>query len=85
VTVLPGKGADIAELVHKPSGVQFLMKTPAGLQPPKVSPPADFLENYEGGWQILFPNANEGCEHRGRDIPFHGEAALLPWAMSHRG
>jgi hypothetical protein len=77
--VLPGKGADIAELIHKPSGVQFLMKTPAGLQPPGKDPPVDFLENYEGGWQELFPNANESCEYRGRKIPFHGEAALLPW------
>jgi hypothetical protein len=79
VAVLPGKGADIPELTHKPSAVQFLMKTPAGLQPPGESPPEDFLENYEGGWQELFPNANEGCAYRGRKIPFHGEVALLPW------
>jgi hypothetical protein len=79
VTLLPGKGADIAEFFHKPSGVQFLMTTPTGLQPPGENPPADFLDNYEGGWQVLFPNANEGCEVHGRAIPFHGEAALLPW------
>ena len=31
ITVLPDKGADVYELVHKPSGVDFLMKTPRGL------------------------------------------------------
>jgi hypothetical protein len=66
LAVLPRKGADLAEFIHKPSGIQFLMKTPAGLRPPGGNPPVDFLENYEGGWQELFPNANESCEYRGR-------------------
>ncbi len=79
VVVLPQKGADIYELTYLPSEVQFLMHTPWGLKPPSPQPPADFLENYEGGWQILFPNINDACEYRGRQIPFHGEAALLAW------
>ena len=79
VCVLPDKGADICELLHRASGVQFLMQTPAGLRPPRDLPPADFLENYEGGWQELFPNHNDACDYRGRAIPFHGEVALLPW------
>lgn len=79
VAVLPGKGADVCEFVHRPSGVDFLLKTPAGLRPPGPRPPADFLENYEGGWQELLPNANDACQYRGAQIPFHGEVALLPW------
>jgi len=79
IVVLPQKGADIYELTHLPSGVQFLMHTPWGLKPPSPQPPTDFLENYEGGWQVLFPNINDPCEYRGRQIPFHGEAALLAW------
>ena len=79
IVVLPQKGCDIYEFTHLPSGVQFLMRTPWGLQPPKSQPPSDFLENYEGGWQTLFPNINDACTYRGIDIPFHGEAALLPW------
>jgi galactose mutarotase-like enzyme len=79
VAVLPSKGADIAEFIHKGSGIQFLMKTPSGLLPPGQRVPADFLENYEGAWQVLFPNANDACVYRGREIPFHGEVALLPW------
>lgn len=79
LAVLPEKGADIPLIYHQRSGVQFLMQTPAGLQPPSEKGPEDFLENYEGGWQELFPNANDACELDGESIPFHGEAALLPW------
>jgi len=79
LVILPEKGADIPLIYHQPSGVQLLMQTPSGLQPPSSSPPADFLENYEGGWQELFPNANEACEVNEKNLPFHGEVALLPW------
>lgn len=82
VGVLPKKGADIFDLTYTEGNlqpVQFLMCTPRGLKTPAAQPPVDFLENYEGGWQELFPNANDGCQYRGRDIPFHGEVALLPW------
>lgn len=79
VSVLPEKGADIYEFIHKPSGVDFLMKTPQGLQPPGESPPVDFLDNYEGGWQELFPNPGDAYKYKGALLPFHGEVALLPW------
>jgi galactose mutarotase-like enzyme len=79
LAVLPEKGADIYELIHKPSGVQFLMKNPAGLRPPTGRPQTHFLENYEGAWQELFPNHNDVCEVNGVPLPFHGEVALLPW------
>lgn len=82
VTVLPEKGADIVEFIYRPASIQFLMKTPSGLKPPGSQPPAEFLENYEGGWQELFPNHNDACEYRGRTIPMHGEAALLPWGYT---
>jgi hypothetical protein len=79
VAVLPEKGADIYEIVYRPAGIDCLMKTPAGLKPPAAAPQGHFLDNYEGAWQELFPNANDACEYRGRAIPFHGEAALRPW------
>jgi hypothetical protein len=80
ITVLPSKGADIYEIIHKTSEVDFLLKTPSDLQPLGEQPPVDFLENYEGGWQELFPNHNEACEVGGKVLPFHGEVALLPWS-----
>ena len=84
VTVLPAKGAEVTSLVHRQSGVDVLFSAPWGLQPPG-SPPREgsdgepFLENYAGGWQELFPNAGDPCEHRGRSLPFHGEVATVPW------
>lgn len=79
LVVLPEKGADIPLIFHERSGVQFLMVTPQGLKPPSGLPAHDFLENYEGGWQELFPNGNDACTVKGVEIPFHGEVALLPW------
>jgi Domain of unknown function (DUF4432) len=84
VTVLPAKGADIHAFVDVPTGTDVLFKAPWGLQPPGAPPRegsdgAPFLENYEGGWQELFPNANDPCVYRGRDLPFHGEVATEEW------
>ena len=81
VGVLPEKGADIFELVHRPSGIQCLIEMPAGLKPPAGSPQGEFLDNYEGGWQELFPNHGDACEFRGQALPMHGEVALLPWEV----
>jgi Domain of unknown function (DUF4432) len=84
VTVLPDKGADIVALVHRATGVDPLFKAPWALQPPGSAPRDgwggfEFLANYEGGWQELFPNVNNPAHYRGEEIPFHGEVATLPW------
>jgi hypothetical protein len=86
VTVLPEKGGDIFSFVDVESKVDVLSKTPWGLQPPG-SPPregsagAAFLQNYEGGWQELFPNTFSPCVYKGKEIPLHGEVATLPWEI----
>lgn len=79
VTVLPGKGADIYEIVDLATGIDPLFKAPWGLQPPGAasregSDGAAFLENYEGSWQELFPNTNA--------MPLRGAYGLgiEPWA-----
>ena len=84
VTVLPDKGAEIVELIDVRSGVDVLFHAPWGLAPPGSAPRDgsdghEFLENYGGGWQELFPSAGDPCTYRGRPIPFHGEVASLPW------
>jgi galactose mutarotase-like enzyme len=84
VVVLPEKGADIYELVDIGTGIDVLFKGPWGLQPPGAprlegSGDDEFMWNYEGGWQELFPSVNEACTYRGNRIPFHGEVASLPW------
>jgi hypothetical protein len=87
VTVLPDKGADIFELVDLRSGVDPLFKAPWGLQPPGSTPregsgELEFLWNYEGTWQELFPNVNEPATYCGKTIPFHGEVATLAWDVA---
>jgi galactose mutarotase-like enzyme len=79
VSILPGKGADVYELIHRPTGVDCLYKTVPGLMRPGDRPPVEMIENYEGGWQELFPNTGDACEYRGVTLPVHGEVALLPW------
>jgi Domain of unknown function (DUF4432) len=84
VTILPAKGADIYSFVDVATGLDVLMKTPWGLQPPGSSPRSgsgrdEFLHNYEGGWQELFPNTGAPCAYEGCEIPLHGEVATLPW------
>lgn len=84
VTVLPGKGADIYELVSKPDGIDVLWKSPWGLLPPGgIHSAADsataWLEAYEGGWQEIFPNGGNANTYRGVELNFHGEASLATW------
>jgi galactose mutarotase-like enzyme len=88
--VLPDKGAEIHSLVHRPSGTELLFHAPWGLQPPDAPPREGsdghaFLERYAGGWQELFPSANDPTEYRGEAIPFHGEVANLPWECEREG
>lgn len=83
VTVLPGKGADIYALTY--GGVDVLWKSPQGLRlPGQGRLAADsltaWLEQYEGGWQEIFPNGGDACQHDGVELSFHGEATLLPWS-----
>jgi hypothetical protein len=40
-----------------------------------------WLESYAGGWQLLCPNAGGTHVRGGVEQGFHGEAALLPWAV----
>jgi galactose mutarotase-like enzyme len=90
VCVLPDKGGDLYELVHRGRGVDVLFKAPWGLAPPGAPPRAGadghaFLETYEGGWQTLLPNTNDPCRYRGVELPFHGEVCSLPWIWSALG
>jgi galactose mutarotase-like enzyme len=85
VTVLANKGADIYALVHRPSGVDVLWKSPLGLRAPThgwftADSQAAWLEMYEGGWQELFPNGGDACQYKGVELNFHGESSTLPWS-----
>lgn len=86
LSVAVDKGADIYELLHKPSDTELLLRTPMGLRTSGLVQPTtnlregSFLDFYEGGWQELLPSAGDfSCEHNGAQLGMHGEVALLPW------
>ncbi|CAN5656089.1 hypothetical protein BH23CHL8_BH23CHL8_04160 [soil metagenome] len=39
----------------------------------------DWLSDYRGGWQELFPNAGDACIVDGVPLPFHGEVSRARW------
>jgi galactose mutarotase-like enzyme len=87
VSVVADKGADIYELLHKPTDTEFLLRTPLGLrrQPPALPTinlrEGSFSDFYEGGWQELLPVAGDfPSESKGAQFGQHGEVALLPWS-----
>lgn len=85
IVVLPGRGADISEFTHKPSGVNFLFVKVepstvfSGRGLPSSTPDSQFYDRWSGGWQELFPNAGGSCTYKGAELPFHGEVLYLPW------
>ncbi|MCY0899836.1 MAG: DUF4432 family protein [Firmicutes bacterium] len=76
VVMLPDKGMDIVELLYKPRDVDFTASTPWGLSPPDSG---NFLDRYEGGFQIIFPNGGLPSEYRGAPLGQHDEVALSAW------
>ena len=85
VVVLADKGADILELLHKPTDVDFLWRSPWGVRDPSKfvattgSPAAMWLDFYEGGWQTVFPAGGFPSAYGGADLGLHAEANLAPW------
>ena len=85
VSVLAGKGADIFELVHKPSDTDFMWRTPWSVRDPgKWTPSTGWGEGiwhdaYIGGWQTIAPTGGYQQNYAGADIGQHTEATLMPW------
>jgi len=88
VGILADKGTDIFEFTHKPTLTNFMWKSRLGVRDPRSFTPTigtntgAFLDSYEGGWQELFPNADEPCVYKGADLGLHGEVCLMPWDYS---
>lgn len=85
LVILPFKGGDIYSIVYKPANVDLLLKTPWGINPPdrgvntSFNSEALWMDNYPGGWQLLFPNGGDACFYKGVELNFHGEASMVPW------
>ncbi|MFI7129157.1 DUF4432 family protein [Nonomuraea sp. NPDC050153] len=85
VTVVPDKGGDVVEFLHKPTDTDFVWLSPQGLRDPHdhlqgaADDVAQFIDHYEGGWQEIFPNGGAPSEYRGARLAQHGEVSGLPW------
>ena len=85
VVILVDKGADIYQLVHKPTDVDFLWRSPTGVRDPRRflpttgDPVGVWMDAYEGGWQTVFPAGGFPAQYRDADLGLHAEANLMPW------
>lgn len=86
VTVVPDKGGDVVEFLHKPTDTDFVWLSPQGLRNPRdhlqgaADDVAQFVDHYEGGWQEIFPSGGAPSEYRGARLAQHGEVSGLPWS-----
>jgi galactose mutarotase-like enzyme len=78
----PAVGAEVRSL-RPAGGPEFLFQAPwKRIQPATAE--ADevaWTEAWQGGWQLLFPNAGEACEVGGTRHGFHGAASLARWRV----
>ncbi len=85
VAVLAGKGADVLELLYKPTDLDFCWAREQPLANPARRPPsahddaATYLDWYPGGWQEVLPSGGAPSEHGGARHGQHGEVHLAPW------
>ena len=85
VVVLIDKGADIYQLVHKPTDTDFMWRSPWGVRDPRRftpstgSPPNVWLDYYEGGWQTVLPGGGFPSVYGLADMGLHAEVNLMPW------
>ena len=77
MVVLPGKGFDILRCIYKPENLPLTWSTAWGLRPRGTA--SGFIDNYEGGFQIVFPNGGTEARYQGAIFGQHGDVNLLPW------
>lgn len=87
VTILLDKGADIIEFRDKATDIDFMWASPNGIRNPSKffptvwDPDGNYLDYYEGGWQMLFPSIGDPAQIHSARLGIHGEACLLPFEI----
>ena len=82
--ILVDKGADVIELIYKPTATNLIWISERGI-PEKKFIPSDysndflFTDSYAGGWQTVFPNGGLPSDFNGIHFSQHDEVALKPW------
>lgn len=84
ISILAGRGADLAELIYKPRNFNLAWQTSTGWPIKKTASnhPADvdsFLNGYPGGWQSVFPNGGAPSKYNGVEFGQHDEVSMLAW------
>ena len=86
VTLDPDHGAEIMS-VRRPGRPNVLASyawrspLPAGRSTGYGDEVNDWLSEYRGGWQELFPNGGAACTVAGVPLPFHGEVSRARWRI----
>jgi hypothetical protein len=78
IMMLPGKGSDVVELLHKPTDTDFVWYTRMGLRKREAAF-MDFQQQYEGGWQEILPNLSGKHQYNGITMEAYGEVSLTSW------
>lgn len=77
----PVRGGEIRSLRCRKREIELLLpRTPWDRVP--AAPPAtvdEWTRHWQGGWQLLTPNAGNESEVAGRRHGFHGDASLAAW------
>lgn len=79
VVVLPGRGAKIASLRHRPTSREWLLQPSQQMLPP-VSVGDDFTSAALSGWDEMLPTITACADpNSGGPLPDHGEVWSRPW------
>ena len=85
VSIVADKGADIFELVHKPSDTDFMWRTPWSIRNQSLWVPSTgwgegiFHDLYIGGWNTIAPTGGGPQDYMGAEIGQHNETNMMPW------
>jgi hypothetical protein len=79
VTLFPEVGAKIFDLIHRPTGHNFLWHNPR-IAPRPYPIEANFDNYWCGGWDDGFPTC-ETCSHDGEIYPNLGELRSVEWKV----
>lgn len=85
VTVLPRRGAQVHELLHKPTDTDLVWRWERGLPPPAAPvdhplPQGGFQDVFAGGWDLMLPAVSRLVAAPA--VGSHGEVWALPWDVT---